>query len=90
MKRLNPDVAISENSEQAWIDKYRAVISEPTPQPLFRKIVGRLAYVVGIILGKAKGLNGDGTTKTSAAGGTAAKSTRKRDSRKRDRGSFAA
>jgi hypothetical protein len=53
MKRLQPDIAVEDDSEQVWI-KYRAAISEPPPKPLFKRMVGHLGYVVGIILGKSK------------------------------------
>jgi len=54
MKRLQPDIAVEDDSEQVWIAKYRAAISEPPPKPLFKRMVGHLGYVVGIILGKSK------------------------------------
>ncbi len=54
MKRLKPDIAVEDDSEQVWIAKYRAAISEPPPKPLFKRMVGHLGYVVGIILGKSK------------------------------------
>jgi hypothetical protein len=56
MKRLKPDIAVERDPEQEWINKYRAAISEPPPQPIFEKILGRLGYLVGIILGKSKKL----------------------------------
>ena len=56
MKRLKPEIAVKDDPEQEWINKYRAAISEPRPQPIFEKIVGRLGYLVGIILGKTKKL----------------------------------
>ena len=43
-----------DDPEQAWINKYRAAISEPPQRPIFNKIVDRLGYVLGIILGKSK------------------------------------
>jgi len=54
MKRLKSEVAVLDDPEQAWINKYRAAISEPPQQPIFKKIVDRLVYVLGIILGKSK------------------------------------
>jgi len=55
MKRSKPDVPVVDDSEQAWINKYRAAISEPAPKPIFKRMVGRLGYLVGIVLGKANG-----------------------------------
>jgi hypothetical protein len=55
MKRIKPDVPVPvDESEQAWINKYRAAISEPPPKPLFKRMVGRLGYLVGIAFGKSK------------------------------------
>jgi len=54
MKRLKSEVAVVDDLEQAWINKYRAAISEPPQRPIFNKIVDRLGYVLGIILGKSK------------------------------------
>ncbi len=56
MKRSKPDVPVVDDSEQAWINKYRAAISEPPPKPIFKRMVGRLGYLVGIVLGKSKRL----------------------------------
>ncbi|OLD15246.1 MAG: hypothetical protein AUI85_11955 [Acidobacteriales bacterium 13_1_40CM_3_55_5] len=56
MKRSKPDVPVVDDSEQAWINKYRAAISEPAPKPIFKRMVGRLGYLVGIVLGKSKRL----------------------------------
>ena len=53
MKRIKPDVPL-DDSEQAWINKYRAAISESPPKPLFKRMVGRLGYLVGIVFGKSK------------------------------------
>lgn len=88
MKKLKPDVADVDRSEQAWIDKYRAAISEPAPQPIFEKIVGRLGYVVGIILGKSKRLLTAAPRKPQPLEEIGIKSTKRK--RKRDRGKFAA
>ncbi len=38
MKRLQPDIAVEDDSEQVWIAKYRAAISEPPPKPLFKEM----------------------------------------------------
>jgi hypothetical protein len=54
MKTNRPDVADVDGSKQAWINKYRAAISEPPPKPLVKRMVAGLGYVVGIILGKSK------------------------------------
>jgi hypothetical protein len=54
MRRLKPDVPVVDDSEQAWINKYRAAISEPPPKPIFKRMVGRLGYLVGIVFGKSK------------------------------------
>jgi hypothetical protein len=53
MKRIKPDVPV-DDSEQAWIKKYRAAIPELPPKPLFKRMVGRLGYLVGIVFGKSK------------------------------------
>jgi hypothetical protein len=43
MKRLRPDIAVEDDPEQEWINRYRAAISEPLPPlPIFEKIVARL------------------------------------------------
>ena len=68
MKTNRPDVADVDGSEQAWINKYRAAISEPPPKPLVKRMVAGLGYVVGIIREKQAGLHGS-TTKTPAVGG---------------------
>jgi hypothetical protein len=56
MKRLKPDVEVVDDSEQEWIAKYRAAISEPPPKPLFKRMVGHLGYVLGIIRERSKRL----------------------------------
>jgi hypothetical protein len=53
MKRTKPDVP-ADDSEQAWISKYRAAIPEPPAKPMFKRMVGRLGYLVGIVFGKSK------------------------------------
>jgi len=54
MKRLKSEVAVLDDPEQEWINKYRAATSQPAPRPIFKKIVDRLGYVAGIILGKSE------------------------------------
>jgi hypothetical protein len=49
-----PNVAIVDDSEQAWINKYRAAIPETPPKSIFKRVVARLGYLLGIILGKSK------------------------------------
>ena len=48
------DADVDGGSEQAWINKYRAAISEPPPKPTFKRMVGRLGRLVGMVLGKSK------------------------------------
>ena len=51
MNTLKPNIAIVDDAEQAWINKYRAAISEPPSKPVFRRMV---AYLVGMIIGESK------------------------------------
>jgi hypothetical protein len=53
MKRLKSEVAVVDDPEQAWINKYRAAISEPPPKPVFKRMI---AYLVGTIIGESKRL----------------------------------
>jgi len=50
-ERLKSEVALVDDPEQAWINKYRAAISEPPSKPVFRRMV---AYLVGMIIGESK------------------------------------
>lgn len=49
-----PDVAIVDDSEQAWINKYRAAIPETPPQSIFKRVVAQLGYFLEIILRESK------------------------------------
>jgi hypothetical protein len=42
--------------EQEWINKYRAAIadSEPSEKRSFRKMVGRVGFLIGIIVGRSQ------------------------------------
>ena len=46
------------NPEQDWINKYRAAIgnSETATNPIFKKMVSRVGYLMGITIGKSQKL----------------------------------
>jgi hypothetical protein len=49
-------MASASDSEQDWINKYRAAIPEPAEKPTFNKMLGRIGYLMGSAIGETQKL----------------------------------